>query len=110
MEVFLYGQANVQPFKTTKWPSPQENAGFNLSKCIEAAIKNYLESLGGECPANVYWQALKEMERPLFEAILKETKNNHTKAAKLLGISRGGFRIKLKAHGLMIQGKNNNVE
>jgi Fis family transcriptional regulator len=44
---------------------------------------------------------LKEVELPLFIAVLKQTKNNQSKASKILGLNRGTLRKKLKQYNLI---------
>lgn len=69
-------------------------------------MKQFFANLNGQKPANVYKLALREMEMPLFEATLKYTKNNQSKAAIYLGISRGTFRKKLTQYQMMKSASN----
>ena len=50
---------------------------------------------------NVYDLMLSCIEEPLFKAILNRTRGNQSKAAILLGISRGTLRKKLKRYDLI---------
>ena len=72
-----------------------------LRASVERAINNYFEQLGDEEPANVYDMVLAEVEDPLLRAILQKTRGNQSKAAILLGISRGTLRKKLKIYDLL---------
>jgi DNA-binding protein Fis len=47
---------------------------------------------------------LEELERDLLLQALDRARNNQTKAAELLGISRHTFRYRLEKHGLMKPG------
>ncbi len=72
-----------------------------LSASVEVAIKGYFSQLGEQTPANVYDLVLAEVEEPLLKAMLEYTRGNQSKAAILLGISRGTLRKKLKIYGLL---------
>ena len=43
---------------------------------------------------------LREVEKPLLQAVLEQTAHNQSNAAQVLGMSRGTLRKKLKDHGL----------
>ena len=44
---------------------------------------------------------LTEVEAPLFEAVMRYTKDNQTRASELLGLNRGTLRKKLKQYDLL---------
>lgn len=71
-----------------------------LRNCVERALHNYFVQLGEQMPTNLYELVLAEVEAPLLEATLQRTRGNQTKAAKLLGLSRGTLRKKLKQYNL----------
>jgi Fis family transcriptional regulator len=43
---------------------------------------------------------LTEMERPLLEVVMRESGNNQSRAARMLGLNRNTLRKKLRTHGL----------
>ena len=43
---------------------------------------------------------LTEMERPLLEVVMRESGNNQSRAARILGLNRNTLRKKLRIHGL----------
>ena len=73
----------------------------SLSDSVRHLLKNYFSKLGGEEPKNIYDMVLSEIEMPLLEFSISYTKNNHVKIAKLLGLSRGTVRQKLKRYGML---------
>lgn len=72
----------------------------NLKQCVEYALANYFAHLEDQIPSNLYELVLAEIELPLLEVVLRKTRGNQTKAAKMLGLSRGTLRKKLKQYGL----------
>ena len=71
-----------------------------LSECVHASLDAYFDALDGHDTTDLYQMVLREVERPMFEAVLAHTKHNQSAAALLLGISRGTLRKKLREHGL----------
>ncbi len=71
-----------------------------LSQAVKHSIRRYLYELDGTQPSNMYALVLKQIERPLFEAILEHTKGNQSRAAEVLGLNRGTLRKKLQSYGL----------
>ncbi len=72
-----------------------------LNASVIAAIKGYLDQLGGQSVSNLYDIVLQEVEEPLLKVIMEHTRGNQSKAAILLGLSRGTLRKKLKQYGLL---------
>lgn len=73
----------------------------SLSESVRHSLRQYFSQLDGQTPANLYDLVLAEIERPLLEMVLQLTNNNQSKAAVLLGISRGTLRKKMAAYGLL---------
>jgi Fis family transcriptional regulator, factor for inversion stimulation protein len=71
-----------------------------LSHAVKHSIRRYLYELDGTQPNNMYELVLKQIEQPLFEAILEHTKGNQSRAAELLGLNRGTLRKKLRSYNL----------
>lgn len=70
-----------------------------LKECVLLAMKNYYTRVEGSNPSDIYTMVLKQVEPPLLETTMKFTQGNQSKAAILLGISRGTLRKKLKEYG-----------
>jgi len=71
-----------------------------LQQCVRKALAHYFAHLGDHEPAGVYHMVLAEVEQPLFETVMEQAGGNQTKAASLLGISRGTLRKKLERYQL----------
>ena len=73
----------------------------NLTACVEGSVDQYLKILDNPETANIYDLVLEQIEEPLLKRVLKYVRNNQVRAAKLLGISRGTLRKKMKKYGLL---------
>jgi Fis family transcriptional regulator len=72
-----------------------------LHDSVRQSLENYLAQLKGQMPSNLYELILAEVEAPLMECVMEYTKNNQSRAAIVLGLSRGTLRKKLKMYGLL---------
>ena len=71
-----------------------------LRNHAEAALNTYFHNLNGHRPAQLYDLVMREVEEPLFKAVLDYAQGNQSRAAVILGINRGTLRKKLKEFGL----------
>lgn len=69
--------------------------GQSFASSVQHSLQNYFAQLDGEEPAELYGLVLAEMEVPLLKVVMRFTNGNQSKAAKILGISRGTLRKKL---------------
>jgi len=72
-----------------------------LHDSVRQALESYFAQLKGQPPTNLYELVLAEVEVPLLEAVMEYTKGNQSRAAILLGLSRGTLRKKLKIYGML---------
>ncbi|MEY4762501.1 MAG: hypothetical protein RLZZ200_2357 [Pseudomonadota bacterium] len=73
---------------------------ITLRSHAEQALGDYFASLNGHRPAQLYDMVLREVEEPLFRAVLDYASGNQSQAAVILGINRGTLRKKLRQFGL----------
>jgi len=73
-----------------------------LSQQVAQALESYFEQLDGQEVVDLHALVISEVEKPLLEAVLNHTKSNQSKAAKMLGLSRGTLRKKLISYELDI--------
>lgn len=71
-----------------------------LRSHTERALQEYFASLNGHRPARLYGMVMREVEVPLFRAVLDYAEGNQSRAAVILGINRGTLRKKLRTLGL----------
>ena len=71
-----------------------------LRSLTEQALDDYFTSLNGHAPGHLYDLVLREVEEPLFRAVLDYSDGNQSRAADILGINRGTLRKKLRVYGI----------
>ncbi len=71
-----------------------------LRSHTEQALSSYFDSLNGHRPGRLYDLVMREVELPLFQAVMDYAAGNQSRAAHILGINRGTLRKKLREYGL----------
>jgi Fis family transcriptional regulator len=72
-----------------------------LRDAVRHALDNYFAQLAGEKPTDLYEMVLEQIELPLLQKIMEYTGGNQSRAAKILGLSRGTLRKMLKTYDLL---------
>ena len=68
-----------------------------LAQHVVDVVKTYLQTVNMKDPnLNLYDLIMEEIEGPLFRTVMELTRYNQSKAANVLGVSRGTLRTKLK--------------
>ncbi len=67
---------------------------------VRRSVELYFDELNGQDPAELYDLLLSQVEQPLLEVVMKETRGNISKAAQFLGMNRATLRKKLHKYGL----------
>ncbi len=73
---------------------------FSLQEILEGKLAGILNKMIKVEKSNLYDTLLSEFEKVLFSIVLKETKFNQLKAAKILGINRNTLSKKIKLYKL----------
>lgn len=71
-----------------------------LREEVENAMENYFHDLDGHDVNNLYDLFLSQVEKPLFEVVVKNTQGNLSKASKILGMNRATLRNRLKKYNI----------
>ena len=71
-----------------------------LRSMTEQALDTYFANLNGHAPGHLYDLVLREVEEPLFRAVLDYAEGNQSRAADILGLNRGTLRKKLRNYGI----------
>ncbi|MCG6895595.1 MAG: Fis family transcriptional regulator [Thiocapsa sp.] len=91
---------SVKPSQSTELKVVEADRTDPLSKCVQDALGFYLENMAGHQVSNLYELVIEEVERPLFETVLKHTNGNLSLAAKMLGLTRATLRKRLRGYGI----------
>ena len=71
--------------------------GSEISECVRRSLERYFKDLDGTKPRSIYDMVLKNVERPMLEAVLDHADGNQSVAAEMLGINRNTLRKKIQA-------------
>ena len=71
-----------------------------LNEYIRRSLKQYFDDLNGTDPVNLHNELTQELEKILFEFVMKRTDGNRSQAAQILGISRSTLRKKLAQYDI----------
>lgn len=71
-------------------------ANTSLAASVTQSVQKYFAELNGADPVDLYQFVLEEVETPLLRAVMEHCKYNQSRAAIMLGISRGTLRTKLR--------------
>ncbi len=85
--------------------SKSKTSAVSLRKKVAEFMQQYFSQLHGEKPCNIHEFFLDEVEEPLLIKVMQYVKDNQSEAARVLGISRGTLRSKLKKFGMLEKGK-----
>lgn len=81
-------------------PSPVTSDARPLAGHVRDSLERYFDELNGQPPSDLYDLVLSEIEQPLLEVVMAETRGNISKAAAFLGLNRATLRKKLHKYGL----------
>jgi len=74
-----------------------DDAG-SIATSVTHSVQKYFAELKGTEPVDLYQFVIEEVEIPLFKAVMEHCKYNQSRAALMLGISRGTLRTKLRRY------------
>lgn len=77
-----------------------EHSSECLGDSVRRAMENYFADLDGHEASNLYDLFLAQVEKPMFEVVMRITRGNITRAAEILGLNRGTLRNRLRKYGL----------
>jgi Fis family transcriptional regulator len=71
-----------------------------LSKCVADALRIYLKTTDGHEVTDLHRLVIREVERPMFETVLRHVDGNLSNAARILGLTRNTLRKRLTEYGV----------
>jgi Fis family transcriptional regulator len=86
--------------KKAKKSKPNKKKTNGLGDHVKDAMNNYFSDLNGCESTDLYDLVMSEVEKPLFEVVMQNTRGNISKASELLGMNRGTLRSRLRKYGL----------
>ncbi len=76
-----------------------QDANEALTQQVVHAVRTYLNTVSSkDVNLNLYQLIIEEIESPLFRTVMEMTRYNQSKAARVLGVSRGTLRKKIKRY------------
>ncbi len=97
------GTVLISEFLPAKLREPEGTAAANENGgTSDTDLVAYVESRLRENSTNLHAEAIELTERVLVQRVLQVTDGNQSKAAEILGITRGSLRTKVRALGLSI--------
>jgi Fis family transcriptional regulator len=73
-----------------------------LRETVQSSIRNYLQDMGSSQAEDLYQILLSEVEPPLIEEVLRFTRYNQSRTARILGITRNTLRAKLLRYDIPV--------
>ncbi len=77
-------------------------AQFGLEDLVRAKLRTFLGRIRGYHVEDLHAQVMSQVERPLLELVLEQTRGNQLQAARILGINRNTLRKKIRALGIRL--------
>ena len=71
-----------------------------LTECLNFKLENYLQSANISESGSLHKVCMQEVEKLLLTRVLDFTRHNHSKAAKILGITRTTLKKKVTLYQL----------
>ncbi len=87
---------NLDPSKIPN----HELAKQPISDCVKDALQTYFLDMGDHEISKLHDLIISQVEKPLFEVVLEQSRGNMTKASRILGLNRGTLRTRLKKYGI----------
>jgi DNA-binding NtrC family response regulator len=75
----------------------------SIGKFVESRLKGFMRNIKRFEKFNLYEMVIPEVEKSLILMVLKETKGNQIRAARLLGINRNTLRSKIYKLGIKVK-------
>ena len=72
-----------------------------LQNSVRDTLERYLADLGDTQPHGMYDMVIECVERPILQIAMLHARDNQSKAAEMLGMTRNTLRKKLLSHKLI---------
>jgi len=92
--------SDIVNLSIVKKANDEQGKALTLKECVRESLEQYFSHLGDEDVSDIYQMVINEVEPSLFQAVLKHTRGNQSRAAEILGLNRGTLRKKLKHYDI----------
>ena len=86
--------------KAKKAKAKPANNSNCLGDNVKAAIERYFKDMDGHEPSNLHELVMSQVEKPLIECVIDNSRGNLSRAAQLLGLNRGTLRNRMQKYDL----------
>jgi Fis family transcriptional regulator len=90
-------KTNQKVKKANTKPANNSNC---LSDNVKAAVERYFKDMDGHEPSNLHELVMSQVEKPLIECVIDNSRGNLSRAAQLLGLNRGTLRNRMQKYDL----------
>ena len=73
----------------------------HLEDSVRTSLEAYFRDLGGSEPSDLYDMLMRVVEKPMLEVVMRQARDNQSRAAQWLGLNRNTLRKKLLEHELL---------
>lgn len=80
---------------------PDQPNSTPLKREVRKTIRQFLRDMGSTEPEHVYRKLLSEVEPTLIEEVLRFTRGNQSRAARILGMTRNTLRTRIRRYGIV---------
>ena len=86
--------------KTKQSKAAMQKTAKCLCESVKDTMDKYFSDMDGHEPNNLHDLVMSEVEKPLIESVIDNTRGNISHAAQVLGLNRGTLRSRMQKYGL----------
>jgi len=75
----------------------KDSSSHSLEACVRARLDSYFADLGDARPQDMLAMVVQCVEAVVVQVALEKTQGNQTRAAEMLGVTRGTLRKKMQS-------------
>ena len=86
--------------KRKKAKAAPVSKGKCLSENVRDALDKYFADMDGHEPTGLYELIISQVEKPLIECVIENSRGNITRASQVLGLNRATLRNRMQKYDL----------
>ena len=83
--------------KTKATPAVKDKC---LSECVSDAMNKYFKDMDGHEPVDLHDLIMSQVEKPLIESVIENSRGNISRAAQALGLNRATLRNRMQKYDI----------